>query len=90
MIRRIAVWAGAGFLIAGCWELFAFATYPLTNERIHQMWLLFRITCPVVAASVRFPMSWYFALLVNAATYAMVGLACEMVRRPGHKLSTTH
>ena len=28
----IALWGSAGFLVAGFWVLFAFATFPSTNE----------------------------------------------------------
>jgi hypothetical protein len=89
MMRRIAMWAGAGLLIAGGWELLAFATYPLSIERIHQMWILFKITCPLVAISFRYSMAWYTALLANAATYALIGIALELLR-PRPKLSATH
>jgi len=34
MKYRIALWGSAGFLVAGFWALFAFATFPATNERL--------------------------------------------------------
>ena len=89
MMRRIAMWAGAGLLIALGWELFAFITYPLSVERVHQLWILFKITCPLVAVSIRYSMAWYVALLANTATYAVIGIVLEMLR-PRPSLSTTH
>lgn len=89
MMRRIAMWAGAGLLIAGGWELLAFATYPLSVDRVHQLWTLFKITCPLVAISIRYSMAWYAALLTNTATYAAIGIVLEMLR-PRHKLTTSH
>jgi hypothetical protein len=88
MMRRIAMWAGVGFLIAAGWELLAFATYPLSIERIHQLWILFKITCPLVAISFRYSMAWYTALLMNTATYALIGIVIEILR-PRPKLSAT-
>jgi len=35
--NRLAVWASAGFLVAGFWALFAFATVPSTNERMRDV-----------------------------------------------------
>ena len=89
MMRRIAMWAGAGLLVAGGWELLAFVTYPLSMERIHQLWTLFKITCPLVAISIRYSMAWYVALLTNTATYALIGVVIEILR-PRPKLSPTH
>ena len=89
MMRRIAMWAVVGLLIAGGWELLAFITYPLSVGRIHQLWILFKITCPLVAISIRYSMAWYVALLTNTATYALIGIVIEMLR-PRPRLSTTH
>lgn len=89
MMRRIAMWAGAGLLVAGVWEILAFVTYPLSVDRVHQLWTLFRITCPLVAISIRYSMAWYVALLTNAATYTLIGIVLEILR-PRPKLSPTH
>jgi hypothetical protein len=48
MKHRIAMWASAGFLVAGFWALFAIATFPpSTSERMRDVWTLVRVTCPV-------------------------------------------
>ena len=80
MKYRIAMWAGAGFLVAGGWALYAFVSTPFTNERLRDVWTLVRFTCPVAIAGEHFPISLYWALAANAATYALVGLVVEALR----------
>jgi hypothetical protein len=77
---RIAMWASAGFLVAGFWALFAFATFPSTNERIRDAWTLISLTCPVAIAGRHYPISLYEVLAANAVTYALVGLIGESLR----------
>jgi hypothetical protein len=79
MKYRIVMWAGAGFLVAGFWALYFFPTAPASAEPI---WTLARLTCPVVFASFyfHFPLSAYWAILANAATYGLVGLTVESLR----------
>jgi len=81
MKSRIAMWAGAGFLVAGCWVLFVFATHPNTNEWMRYLRPLAFVTCPVTAVGSRFPVSLYQVLAANAATYALLGLIVELTRR---------
>jgi hypothetical protein len=80
MKHRIGMWAGAGFLIAGFWALYFFPTATISAGPI---WTLARLTCPVVFASFyfHFPLGVYWAILANAATYALVGLIVESLRR---------
>jgi len=84
MKYRIAMWASAGFLVAGCWALYAFATFPFTSERMRDVWTPVTLTCPIAIAGMHFPISLYWALVANAATYAMVGLIVETVRQRLH------
>ena len=83
---RIAMWASAGLLVAGCWNLYALATFPIqmTSEPI--VWTLVRSTCPIAFASFyfHFPVSLYWVLLANAATYALIGLIVEALRQQPH------
>lgn len=79
----IALWAGAGFLVAGFWALFALATFPSTNERMRDVWTLVCLTCPIAIAK-RYPISLYEVLAANAATYALVGLIVKTLRRQLH------
>jgi hypothetical protein len=74
------MWAGAGLLIAGFWALYFLPTTPASAEPI---WTLARLSCPIAFASLyfHFPISVYWAILANAATYALVGLTVESLRR---------
>ena len=83
MKYRIAMWAIAGFLVAGFWALFAVATFPSTNERIRDLWTLVCITMPIAIARSH-PISVYETLAANAFTYALVGLIVETFRKRLH------
>ena len=86
MKYRIAMWASAGFIIASCWALYAFATAPPAMTSADPMLTLVQLTCPVVFASVHihFALGIYWSLLANAATYGVVGLMVEALRRQPH------
>jgi hypothetical protein len=80
---RIAMWASAGFLVAGCWNLYVLAMAPIQIPSAEPIvWTLVRLTCPVVFASFYFHFGLYFywVLFANAATYAWVGLIVETLR----------
>ncbi len=83
MNRRIALWMFAGLLVAAGWWLYVVSTAPtpLTMEPV--LWTLARYTCPVVLAGVyfHFGVSIYWVLVVNAATYGLLGLIVETLRR---------
>lgn len=84
MKRRIVIWSSAGFLVAGCWALYAFATSPeqfITNIREPLMQGLLAISCPVGFAGRYFAISVWSTLAINAATYAVIGLIVEAPRR---------
>lgn len=81
MSRRIVVWAIAGFLVACCWAIYASATAPHTNERLRDLWPLAALTCPVVVTRSYFPLGLYLVLAANAATYVLVCLILETLRR---------
>jgi len=83
---RIAMWASAGLLVVGCWNLYALATFPLPTPAEPIVWTLARLTQPVLFASFYFHFGLYFywVLLANAATYALVGLIVEALRRQLH------
>lgn len=84
MKYRIALWGSAGFLVAGFWAFFAFATFPSTNERLRDLWTLVSVTCPVAIAGMHHPISLYEALAANAITYVLVGLIVETLRHQLH------
>jgi hypothetical protein len=80
MKHRIAIWAAAGFLVASGW-----AVYLLVRSKDHLIEpivsTLIRITCPVAIVGSYYPVSLYSSLVANVATYALVGLVVEIVRR---------
>jgi hypothetical protein len=83
MKNRIALWAAAGFLVAGCWALYAFArVIPITSGDT-LLYALARFTQPIVAIGTyfHFGIRLYWVLLANAATYALVGLIVESLRQ---------
>jgi len=80
MKTRIAIWCGVGLLIAGCWAVyFAIANKDKPIEPVVNA--LARITCPVAIAGSHFPIRFYWVLVLNAATYALVGLIVEAARQ---------
>ena len=80
MKYRIAIWAAAGFLVASGWAIYFFfankevAIKPMVST-------LARLTCPIAIVGSNYPVSIYLALAANVATYALVGLAVEILRR---------
>ena len=83
MKYRIAIWAAAGFLVAGGWAVYFFlANKDLSIEPLVST--LVRLTCPIAIVGAHYPVSIYSALPANAATYALVGLVAETLR---HRLN---
>jgi len=84
MKRRIAIWASVGFTVACCWILYTFVTPPdnlnMTLKEPAIEALLFT-SCPVAIAGRYFPLSFWWFPLMNAATYAVIGLMWETLRR---------
>jgi tellurite resistance protein TehA-like permease len=80
MKYRIAIWAAAGFLVATGW-----AVYLLVKSKDHliepMVSTLIRLTCPVAIVGSHYPVSLYAALVANVATYALLGLIVETLRR---------
>lgn len=92
---RIALWAAAGFAVVWCWRLYIFLTFPAPMTLADTVGMLARITCPVVLVGIYFhvPLGFYLVLLVNTATYAMVGLIVEVLRQRlhhAHQLKAAH
>jgi len=80
MKYRIAIWAAAGFLVASGWAVyFSVASKDRPTESI--VFTLLRLTCPVAIVGSHYPVSIYSALAANVATYALVGLVVETLRR---------
>ena len=72
MKYRIAIWAAAGFLIAGGWAVYFFlANKDLPIEPIVSA--LIRLSRPIAIVGSHHPVSLVSALAANVATYALVG-----------------
>jgi hypothetical protein len=79
MKHRITMWTSAGFLVAGYWAVYAFATTPTMLFAKPEIMILVQLS-PIALLS-HYPISLSWVLLLNAATYALVGLIVETVRR---------
>jgi hypothetical protein len=77
MKLRIAIWTGVGALVVVLWTLYIVETSPTP---LGNLWTLAYLTCPIALAR-HYPLSFYFVLLINAATYALVGTVVETMRR---------
>jgi uncharacterized membrane protein YoaK (UPF0700 family) len=89
MKYRIAVWAGVGFLVAGCWALY-FASANRDNPIEPIVYTLASFTQPIVLLIHHFSVSFYWVLLANTVTYALVGLIVETLRQKLSNFKTAH
>ena len=81
MKLRIAMWAGLGALVVVAWTVYISATFsnPLGAGGVGRA--LVHLTCPISIASPPHPQTFYFVLVMNAATYALAGVVVETTRR---------
>ena len=80
MKYRIAMWTAAGFLVASGWAIyFLVASKDLPMEPLVSA--LLRLTCPIAIVGMHYPVSIYSSFAANVATYAVVGLLAETLRR---------
>jgi hypothetical protein len=79
MKYRMAVWAGAGLLVAGCWALYAVLSSPPALTTADPILPLVRLTCPITLIGF-YPLKLYWVLVANAATYALLGFIVETLR----------
>lgn len=84
--KRIAMWAGAGLLIAVCWWIYLTATAPTQITSAPVLWSVARLSCPILLAGFyfHFGVSVYWTFIANAAAYALIGLMVEGLRRQLH------
>jgi len=80
MKRRIAMWASAGFLVAGCWAIYGLVSRPPAMTSADPIMTLVHLTCPITLLSF-YPLRLYWVLFANAATYALLGLVVESLRQ---------
>ena len=67
MKYRIAGWAGAGFLVAGCWALY-FAAANKDNPIEPIVYTLAGLTQPIALVIFHFSVSFYWILLDRKST----------------------
>jgi hypothetical protein len=80
MTLRIALWALIGAVIAWFWVIFGMLALPWFNVGRS---LPVAVTVPGVLflRTIRIPLSYYWFILCNATTYALIGLAVEPLLR---------
>lgn len=80
---RIALWAAVGSVVAGCWALYAFPSFVPTTPAQTLLYALARFTQPIVLIGTyfHFGIRFYWVLLANAGTYALLGLIVESLRQ---------
>jgi hypothetical protein len=87
MRYRIAMWACAGFLVAGCWVIYmfafayGFASRPASMASAAPVRTLLGLTCPIALVGIPHALGLAGVLLANAATYALLGLIVETLRQ---------
>jgi hypothetical protein len=77
---RIAIWTVAGAIAVLSWSLCFMA---MQANHLGALWALVYLTIPItsVARSYPHPIGMYSVLVVNMATYALVGTVVEILRR---------
>jgi hypothetical protein len=82
MKHRIVMWAEVGLLVACWWALLAFAMGPVAISSMPFVWMLARLTCPIVLAGTYFHFGVHLVWVVvtNAAIYAFIGLSVECLQ----------
>jgi hypothetical protein len=78
MFRRICLWAIAGFVLACFRVIYSFATMPNPNLA---RWPVVAMTAPASLVGRSMPLAYYWFILLNAAMYALVGVAIEPLWR---------
>lgn len=88
MARRIGIWALAGATVAFCWFLyFTWANYGAYHggpgfvySSATQTLVKFTVPFALVGLHNHYAITWYVSLILNAASYACIGLAVEGLR----------
>lgn len=76
MKRRIGFWAMVGLAVASAWVIIGLLTWPHYNLG---QWTITAITAPSALVGRMMPLSYYWFILLNGVSYAVVGLATELV-----------
>lgn len=84
MRNRILIWAIVGFLVASGWIIYSFVTPPdilgasMRNPLVEALAFT---SCPITIAGRYFPLRFWWVPPANAASYALIGLIVELLRR---------
>jgi hypothetical protein len=85
MMKRIGLWAFAGFGVAVCGVFFAAAASFFGQHFDFYHWAAFRLTFPLSwFGRIRIRMTYYEAIFLNAASYTLIGLITEPFWRRSH------
>ena len=76
MMKRIGLWAFAGCGVAVWWAFFAAAASFYGQHFDFYHWLIVKLTFPLSWFG-QMRMSYYDSIVLNAATYALIGLLME-------------
>jgi len=79
MRLRLTLWSLAGFIVASGWVLI-FANLPKRYVISHALLNVINITAPAALLG-RFPLKYYWFILLNSLVYFAFGLMIEMWRR---------
>ncbi len=77
-MRKLWIWALVGFVVACCWVAIGAIAGPSYNLGRSA---LVSITAPASFLGRRVALSFYWFILLNAVTYAVIGFGTEVVRR---------
>ena len=77
MKRRLILWSAVGLIVAGAWVVYAWATFP--NTGLGRSFLV-EVTAPASLLGHEMPLNFYWFILLNGATYALVGCIVELAR----------
>jgi hypothetical protein len=78
MLRRIGWWALGGLAVAFFW--FVLISIMPRGQGPGAGWLVVQISVPFLLFTRHIPITWYESLVLNAASYACLGLLFETIQ----------
>lgn len=85
MMKRIGLWAFAGFGVAVCWAFAASAAAFFGHPVDLYHWPALKLTFPLSwFGPIRIQLTYYEAIFLNAASYALIGILTEPFWRRSH------
>jgi|HubBroStandDraft_1064217.scaffolds.fasta_scaffold40450_2 hypothetical protein len=79
MLKRIGLWALGGLVVAFFW--FVVILIMPRGQGPGANWLIVQISVPFLVFVRHVPITWYQSLVLNAASYACIGLLIEAIRK---------